>query len=210
VEKGGVSEKTYKEYVEKYNQFLGMERTGVADSFDPGHYYRIHNVWFSQYYATANTSSNQVEPKTKNNDDTQLWQVVKNNDATVVLINKATQTAAYISSDATDQMVRLGKPYDWTLEERTLDGKTGICIIDGKGGNSWYVNADVWGYILMKPFWGASTWTFEKTEEVVTGLDQVLTNGQASDNKLYDLGGRQITTPAHGVYINDRGEKHVK
>ena len=210
VEKGGVSEKVYKEYVEKYNQFLAMERTGVADSFDPGYYYRIHNVWFSQYYATANVSSNRVEPKAKTDDDSQLWQVVKNPDATVILINKATQTAAYISSDATDQMVRLGKPYDWTLEERTLDGKTGICIIDGAGGNSWYVNADVWSYILMKPFWGASTWSFEKTDAEVTGIDQVKANGAAGETKLYDLGGRQITTPTHGVYINDRGEKHVK
>jgi len=210
VEQGGVSEETYNKYVALYNQFLGMERTGIADSFEEGYYYRIRNAWFTNYFATANLSNNQVVPQTQKEGDEQLWRIEKNADATVVLVNKATQTAAYISSNATDQTVRLGKPYNWVLEERTLDSKKGICIIEGSGANSWYTNPDAWNYVLMKPFWGACIWTFEKSDVIITGIEKTNTNATDNDAKWYDTSGRHITHPTNGVFINDRGEKRVK
>lgn len=211
IESGNVSEETYREYMERYNAFLLMERTSALDDLSEEYFYRIRNVWFSNYYATGNASAKRVEPKAKSDNDNQLWFIRKNDDGTVCFFNKATKTGAYIASDATDQTVKLGKPYGWTLEERTLDGLTGICIIDVGGGNSWYTNPDAWGYLLMKPFWGASTWSFERTNIETTGITHLDADGnEAEDVRLYDVSGRSVATPGHGIYITNTGKKICK
>lgn len=211
IEAGNVSEETYREYMERYNAFLLMERTSALDDLSEEYFYRIRNVWFSNYYATGNASAKRVEPKAKSDNDNQLWFIRKNDDGTVCFFNKATKTGAYIASDATDQTVKLGKPYGWTLEERTLDGLTGICIIDVGGGNSWYTNPDAWGYLLMKPFWGASTWSFERTNIETTGITHLDADGnEAEDVRLYDVSGRSVATPGHGIYITNTGKKICK
>lgn len=211
IESGNVSEETYREYMERYNAFLLMERTSALDDLSEEYFYRIRNVWFSNYYATGNASAKRVEPKAKSDNDNQLWFIRKNDDGTVCFFNKATKTGAYIASDATDQTVKLGKPYGWTLEERTLDGLTGICIIDVGGGNSWYTNPDAWGYLLMKPFWGASTWSFERTNIETTGITHLDADGNEAEGlRFYDISGRRVVSPGHGIYITNTGKKVFK
>ncbi len=159
---GAVTKEQYDEYAALYLQFQQMERTGIAQGLSEEYYYHLRNVWFGKY-AAVNTSSKTVNHQSsKGNGDNYLWQVVKQPGGSVYLINKATGTAAYPASDG-DQTIKVGKNYAWTLEERTLDGKTGICIIDAAGANSWYTNPDVWTYLLLKPFWGACTWEFQQT-----------------------------------------------
>lgn len=211
IETGNVSESIYQEYVERYNAFLLMERTSALDVLSEEYFYRIRNVWFNNYYATGNASTKRVEPKVKSESDNQLWFIRKNDDGTVSFFNKATKTGAYIASDATDQTVKLGKPYGWTLEERTLDGQTGICIIDASGKNSWYINPDAWGYLLMKPFWGAATWSFERTNIETTGITHLDAEGNEVEGlRLYDPSGRRVITPGHGIYITNTGKKIYK
>ena len=211
IEAGNVSEETYRQYMERYNAFLLMERTSALDGLSEEYFYRIRNVWFNNYYATGNATAKRVEPKAKSDNDNQLWFIQKNDDGTVCFFNKATKTGAYIASDATDQTVKLGKPYGWTLEERTLDGQTGICIIDRSGENSWYTNPNSWGYLLMKPFWGAATWSFERTNIETTGITHLDADGnEAEDVRLYDVSGRSIATPGHGIYITNTGKKICK
>ena len=106
----------------------------------------------------------------------------------------------------------MGKDYAWTLEERTLDGKSGICIIDGGKKYSWYTNPDAWNYILMKPFWGACTWEFQKSGvEVPTGIGDIveMENGKR-ETEIYDLSGRRVTAPVKGIYIVDGNKQIVK
>ena len=211
IEAGNVSEETYRQYMERYNAFLLMERTSALDGLSEEYFYRIRNVWFNNYYATGNATAKRVEPKAKSDNDNQLWFIQKNNDGTVCFFNKATKTGAYIASDATDQTVKLGKPYGWTLEERTLDGLTGICIIDVGGGNSWYTNPDAWGYLLMKPFWGASTWSFERTNIETTGITHLDADGNEAEGiRYYDISGRRVVSPGHGIYITNTGKKVFK
>ncbi|MBR5530678.1 MAG: family 20 glycosylhydrolase [Bacteroidaceae bacterium] len=211
IEAGNVSEETYREYMERYNAFLLMERTSALDGLSEEYFYRIRNVWFNNYYATGNATAKRVEPKAKSDNDNQLWFIQKNDDGTVCFFNKATKTGAYIASDATDQTVKLGKPYGWTLEERTLDGQTGICIIDRSGENSWYTNPNSWGYLLMKPFWGAATWSFERTNIETTGITHLDADGNEAEGiRLYDVSGRSVATPGHGIYITNTGKKICK
>ena len=166
-------------------------------------YYYLRNVWFGKY---ASSSGESIIPMEKSEAAPYLWQVVKNDDGTVNLINKATGTAAYVNASAVDQPVKLGQDYGWKLEERTIDGKTGICIIDASGNNGWYINPGSWNYVLLKPFWGANTWEFQKSN-VAVGDDDSEDEEEEYDSSLLDRY-YTITHAASGYVLNNRDNKN--
>lgn len=207
LKKGGVTEEVYKQYLQRYAEFAAMERVSILSSLSTEHYYRLRNVWFPERYAGANASKRGVESALRKNGDSQLWSIVKRPDGKIHIYNKATGTAAYLPSSNDAQALLLGKPYAWSLEERTLDGKKGICIIEPTQKFSWYTNPATWTYVLMKPFWGACTWEFEKTaERVPTAIGHIATDSSTQQH-YYDLSGRRVEHPAPGIYVNARGEK---
>ena len=206
---GSVSEAQYLAYVALYQQFQAMERTSIAQSLREDCYYYIHNLWFGKY-AASTTSSTLVVNADKSNADRLLWRFEKKANGKIVIYNKATETAAYPEAHSGETAIKLGKEYLWTLEERTLDGRTGICIIDESGTVSWYSNHNSWQYILTKPFWGACTWEFEESGvKVPTAII-----GAALDEKgaaTYDLSGRRTEGTTHpGIYIVGGVKKVVK
>jgi hypothetical protein len=206
---GIVSEEKYNEFLALYNQFIQMPKVSISQSLSENCYYYIRNVWFDRY-AKYNTADKSITPASgKSTDDTYLWRIKKNTDGTVFIYSKETQTAAYLTSNAVDQKVKVGKDYAWTLEERTLDGKAGICIIDGSGSFSWYTNPNSWGYILMKPFWGACTWEFQDSGiEVSTGITDIVDEEEKAAKQIYDLSGRHVIKPASGIYVVN-GQKQI-
>ena len=209
---GAVSEEQYNEYVALYHEFQMMPRTTMADAIDTGAYYYIRNAYFTNYYAAANTGTKRIDPKAKGTTDNFLWSFVKNSNGTVYIYSKANGQAAYISSDADDQTLRVGKEYAWTLKETTTDtGNKGVAIVAGNGSSGWYTNPDAWNYVLTKPYtWGASVWTFEKSDvEVETGISEVKTeNGKGKT--IYDLQGRKVENPTKGIYIINSKKVLVK
>ena len=205
---GAVIKAQYEAYVALYEQFQQMERTGFAQSLEEGYYYYLRNVWFGKY-AAYDSQKDIVASMDKGNGDHYLWSVVKRPGGVINLYNKATGEAAYPVAHDGEQAIKLGEEYGWTLEERTLDGKTGICIINQEGTASWYTNPNSWTYILMKNFWGACTWEFQKSDvKVETGIAPVA--DESAEKITYDLFGRRVgrlTQP--GVYICD-GVKIMK
>ena len=200
--KGDVSEEQYKAYMALYLQFQQMERTGIAQSLSEDYYYYLRNVWFGKY-AAYNNASQMVAPMDKADGDHFLWSIVKRPGGAIYLINKATGTAAYPAANGNEQAIKLGEEYAWTLEERTLDGKTGICIIDAAGNNSWYTNPSSWQYILLKNFWGACTLEFQQTD-IKTPTNIAAIDKDADAETLYDLQGRRVThVTEHGVYVSN-------
>ncbi len=207
---GDVSEEQYKAYMALYLQFQQMERTGITQSLSEEYYYYIRNLWWSNPCAAYDSSQKMVVPMAKGSGDHFLWQIVKRPGGSVYLINKGTGTAAYPATQGGDQTIKLGEEYAWTLEERTLDGKTGICIINSNGSNAWYTNPSSWNYILLKPFWGACTWELLQTDvKVTTNIASVHDN--YAEGALYDLQGRRVEHhPAeHGVYISGGGQSCI-
>lgn len=206
---GGVTESVYNQYVALYNQYLQMPRNSIADILDTTEYYYIRNAYFTNYYAAYNSTSKRVEPKTHSTADNFLWSIRKAENGRVYIYNKATGTAAYITSDVADQTVKVGKEYAWKLEEMTVDtGNTGICIIGSEGVTSWYTNPDAWNYILTKPFWGGCIWSFEKAGvDVPTNIDEIEHEGANGDNTLYDLQGRKVHSTDNNIYITGDGKK---
>lgn len=206
---GSVSEAAYKQYQEVYAQYLAMPRVSPISGIDESYYYYIRNAFFDTYYAEAQADGT-IAPRTKGEGDSFLWQFVKKGDK-VSIISKLTGKPAYIDTEAEGTNLKTGSPYEWGLNEYTCDeGKTGIQIITANGEFSWYTNPGAWkNNVILKPkTYGASIWTFE-VSNVATGV-HATTAPAIVPTSYYDLQGRRVSQPSHGVYVTNTGRKVIK
>lgn len=206
---GSVSEAAYKQYQEVYAQYLAMPRVSPISGIDESYYYYIRNAYFDTYYAEAQADGT-IAPRTKGEGDSFLWQFVKKGDK-VSIISKLTGKPAYIDTEADGTNLKTGSPYEWGLNEYTCDeGKTGIQIITANGEFSWYTNPGAWkNNVILKPkTYGASIWTFE-VSNVATGV-HAATAPAIVPTSYYDLQGRRVSQPSHGVYVTNTGRKVIK
>lgn len=206
---GSVSEAAYKQYQEVYAQYLAMPRVSPISGIDESYYYYIRNAFFDTYYAEAQADGT-IAPRTKGEGDSFLWQFVKKGDK-VSIISKLTGKPAYIDTEADGTNLKTGSPYEWGLNEYTCDeGKTGIQIITANGEFSWYTNPNAWkNNVILKPkTYGASIWTFE-VSNVATGV-HATTAPATVPTSYYDLQGRHVSQPTHGVYVTNTGRKVIK
>ena len=210
--KGDVTQETYTAYAALYEEYLQMPRATFADCLDTSIYYYISNAYYTDTYAAASTAGTIVNATRSFSatDDRFRWYFTKNDDGTVEIRNKKNQKAVYISSDAVDQQLKLGKTYGWNLMEITSDlGGKGISIVTRSGNHSWYTNPDAWNYVLLKPYdWGASIWTLTPIREDIVGIHNA-TNDQRP-TRYYDMGGREVKHPTRGVYVTDQHRKVMK
>lgn len=206
---GSVSEAAYKQYQEVYAQYLAMPRVSPVNGIDESYYYYIRNAFFDTYYAEAQADGT-IAPRTKGEGDSFLWQFVKKGDK-VSIISKLTGKPAYIDTEADGTNLKTGSPYEWGLNEYTCDeGKTGIQIITANGEFSWYTNPNAWkNNVILKPkTYGAAIWTFE-VSNVATGV-HATTAPAIVPTSYYDLQGRLVSQPSHGVYVTNTGRKVIK
>lgn len=206
---GSVSEAAYKQYQEVYARYLAMPRVSPISGIDESYYYYIRNAFFDTYYAEAQADGT-IAPRTKGEGDSFLWQFVKKGDK-VSIISKLTGKPAYIDTEADGTNLKTGSPYEWGLNEYTCDeGKTGIQIITANGEFSWYTNPGAWkNNVILKPkTYGASIWTFE-VSNVATGV-HATTAPAIVPTSYYDLQGRRVSQPTHGVYVTNTGRKVIK
>lgn len=206
---GSVSEAAYKQYQEVYAQYLAMPRVSPISGIDESYYYYIRNAFFDTYYAEAQADGT-IAPRTKDEGDSFLWQFVKKGDK-VSIISKLTGKPAYIVTEADGTNLKTGSPYEWGLNEYTCDeGKTGIQIITANGEFSWYTNPNAWkNNVILKPkTYGAAIWTFE-VSNVATGV-HATTAPAIVPTSYYDLQGRRVSQPSHGVYVTNTGRKVIK
>ena len=206
---GSVSEAAYKQYQEVYAQYLAMPRVSPINGIDESYYYYIRNAFFDTYYAEAQADGT-IAPRTKGEGDSFLWQFVKKGDK-VSIISKLTGKPAYIDTEADGTNLKTGSPYEWGLNEYTCDeGKTGIQIITANGEFSWYTNPNAWkNNVILKPkTYGAAIWTFE-VSNVATGV-HATTAPAMVPTSYYDLQGRRVNQPTHGVYVTNTGRKVIK
>lgn len=206
---GSVSEAAYKQYQEVYARYLAMPRVSPISGIDESYYYYIRNAFFDTYYAEAQADGT-IAPRTKGEGDSFLWQFVKKGDK-VSIISKLTGKPAYIDTEAEGTNLKTGSPYEWGLNEYTCDeGKTGIQIITANGEFSWYTNPNAWkNNVILKPkTYGAAIWTFE-VSNVATGV-HATTAPAIVPTSYYDLQGRRVSQPSHGVYVTNTGRKVIK
>lgn len=186
-----------------------MPRVSPVNGIDESYYYYIRNAFFDTYYAEAQADGT-IAPRTKGEGDSFLWQFVKKGDK-VSIISKLTGKPAYIDTEADGTNLKIGSPYEWGLNEYTCDeGKTGIQIITANGEFSWYTNPGAWkNNVILKPkTYGAAIWTFE-VSNVATGV-HATTAPAIVPTSYYDLQGRRVSQPSHGVYVTNTGRKVIK
>ncbi len=211
-----INEEVYMTYADLYQQYVDMPRTSALALISEGVYYRIQNAYFTDYYAQAIATTGAVQPKALNtSSDYQLWRFVKNDNGTVQIINKGTDKAAYIASSTED--VSIYGRYagaglaEWTVEYINTDlGTSGLAFVEPTGVYGWYTNPDVFADIITKPKnWGGSIWNLISTD-IETGIDAVETEKPGdSATVYYDLEGRRIASPSHGVFVTSDGEKKL-
>ena len=211
--KGAVSEKVYKEYLALYYEFQAMPRTSIMDSLDESAYYFIQNAYFTNFYANASNNKVTVMKLNKEN-NAFFWQIIKNNDGSVAIVNKGKNMYAYVSKSAQLSPVMLQGKADkanWMLENIITDqGKSGVAITESTNTLSWYAYADGSAAkveVNLRPKdWGASIWNFIKTDSEVTGIEDTMVKNE-SEMIYYDLSGRRVNSPKKGLYIRSNGEK---
>lgn len=203
IAQGAVTQQNYLDIARQYAHFLSLPPTSVLSQMDINNYYLIRNAYFDTYYAAVNPNTKGVLPKTFTDNDNFRWRITENDDGTVLIINKATDSPAYVASDADEQRLKVGENYPWQLKVVTTDqGTTGIGIVNRSGAYSWYTNPRSWTYVLLKPYdWGASIWEFVKTDEKVT-TDIIEMPTAPTSATIYDISGRRLQEVLHrGVYI---------
>lgn len=202
-----VTEESYMQVAALYQQFLDMPRSSYADHLSEDCYYYITNAYHTTKYAKADDETVVPSNLTSAADNSFRWRFKKNKNGTVSIVNKATETGAYVAMESVDQTVKLGRDYAWTLQEITTDtGGKGLAIMDGSGAYSWYTNPGQWDYILLKPYdWGASIWTLTPIADDPTGIAAVETD--KGEKELYDLSGRRTNSTGHGIYVTRNGQK---
>ncbi len=204
---GSVTKETYQGFLDLYAEYLAMPVVSAIDAIDEGYCYYIRNAYFTQKYAKASTS-NTVVPADKGTTEDYLWTFKKNANGTAVITNVKTKTPAYVPSDTENQTILLGQSYSWAFEQATSDGNTGTRILSNNGTYSWYSNPSAFQTILFKPKeWGGGIWLFEKTE-ILSGISTPVVKKNATT--FYDLQGRPVANPKHGVFITNTGHKVVK
>lgn len=207
-----VSRETYMNFVTLYTRYLNYAKTAAVSKLSEDYYYRIRNAYpeFADYYAKSGANSTVERATLAQNDDAFLWNIKKNNDGSILLYNKQSKTAAFPENGTEGAKIKLGRDYNWTLEEVVTDqGNKGIAIIASGDTFGWYINPGVWSYVLLKPKkWGGSIWSFEQTNEQ-TAVNDLFIKPETTP-VYYDLQGRRVERPERGAYITDGGEKVIK
>lgn len=209
LKQGNITEEVYIKYLDLYNQFLAMPRTSVTDGISEAYYYVIRNAHFKEYCATISTNESIAPRKLTTGDEKFYWSFKKNADGTVNITNKNNGKQALVNESKESVNVLTGASYKWKLEEITTDeGNKGIAIIDATDTYSWYTNPNSWKEnIILKPKnWGASIWIFEKLD-VQTAIEGTEVVPAEREVRYYDLQGRRVLRPTHGIYITSDGRK---
>ena len=209
LKQGNITEEVYIKYLDLYNQFLAMPRTSVTDGISEAYYYVIRNAHFKEYCATISTNGSIAPRKLTTGDEKFYWSFKKNADGTVNITNKSNGKQALVNESKESVNVLTGASYKWKLEEITTDeGNKGIAIIDATDTYSWYTNPNSWKEnIILKPKnWGASIWIFEKLD-VQTAIEGTEVVPAEREVRYYDLQGRRVLRPTHGIYITSDGRK---
>lgn len=215
--KGTVTQEKYAELIAVYDQYLAIprmpEQNDVIGTIDSKYYYKIQNAWNTDRYA-YDDSKGAVLPGASTGNRT-MWEIRKNDDNTVTIVNKLTGKYPTASVENGAELTSGTEPTSWWLATTTVsyEGRevTAISIMDPAKQFSWYSNGP--STIIMRPRdYAAGVWNLIKQNvEVPVGIGDVIAETpDAQEGHLYDLSGRPAKDPTHGIYVTDHGKKVMK
>ena len=139
-----------------------------------------------------------------------LWKIVRQDDGSFVLINKTEQQYAMVHKSSYSESVVANKaPFMWQLKYRKQGDVTGFWIMAGTSNYGWYIPEKSTSHITLRtPNQWNNFWKLERTP-IPTGLER-LPVFESTSGVTYDLSGRVVSTPQHGVVIDAAGHKQVR
>ena len=100
-------------------------------------------------------------------------------------------------------------PFMWQLKYGKDGDVTGFKIMAGKSIYGWYMPEKTASHVTLRvPNQWSNYWKLERTP-IPTGLER-LSVFESTSGVTYDLSGRVVSTPQHGVVIDAAGHKQVR
>lgn len=139
-------------------------------------------------------------------------QVVNANTAVLIQAEAGNYTAEPVESSANTTNFN-GNILQGCLEEKEVTAESGqkIYVLNiGSKGVGFYWQKDTDGSkakigaghaYLSRPFTSGGAQGFSLVDPIVTGVETVETQNTEEDAPIYDLSGRRVTHPTHGIYI---------
>ena len=211
-----VSQEVYVSYVKVYEKFLTAPKTTALDALSSDHYYVIRSANPRTAGFVASMKNGVVEAEevasaaVTQDMPSVLWKVVRQDDGSFVLINKTEQQYAVVhKSSNSESVVANNASFMWQLKYRKQGDVTGFWIIAGTSNYGWYMPEKATSHITLRiPNQWNNYWKLEPTA-IPTGLER-LPVFESTSGVIYDLSGRVVSTPQHGVVIDAAGHKQVR
>ena len=215
-QQAAVSQEVYASYVKVYEKFLAAPKTTALDAVSSDHYYVIRSANPRTAGFVASMKNGVVEAEevasaaVTQDMPSVLWKVVRQDDGSFVLINKTEQQYAVVhKSSNSESVVANNASFMWQLKYRKQGDVTGFWIMAGTSNYGWYMPEKATSHITLRtPNQWNNYWKLEPTA-IPTGLDR-LPVFESTSGVTYDLSGRVVSTPQHGVVIDAAGHKQVR
>ena len=215
-QQAAVTQEVYASYVKAYEKFLAAPKTTALDALSSDHYYVIRSAnprtpGFVASMKNGVVEAEEVASAAVTQDmPSVLWKAVRQDDGSFVLINKTEQQYAVVHKSSYGESVVANKaPFMWQLKYRKQGDVTGFWIMAGTSNYGWYMPEKSTSHITLRtPNQWNNFWKLERTP-IPTGLERLPVFESAS-GVTYDLSGRVVSTPQHGVVIDAAGHKQVR
>ena len=214
-----VSQDVYESYVKVYEKFLTAPKTTAVDALSTAHYYVIRCAHPKLSGYVAQLKDGMVVPAAVNptavseDDPTILWQLLRQEDGSFAILNKASDKKFVGVSNASsgESVVENNVAYPWKLRFRKQSDISGFFILADASNYGWYLPLSPASTtrITLKPAnqWN-NYWKLEPTT-IPTGLERSPLF-QETNGTIYDLSGRVASPHQRGVVIDAAGHKQVR
>lgn len=213
-----VSQEQYEVYVKAYQKFMNAPKTTPVEALSSDRYYIIRSAHPDLTGYVAQLKDGHVVPVLQENsialdaDPTILWQLVRQENGTFNLLNKADRTfAAVQSATYGGRVIESKTPYSWTIRFHTQGTVKGFLLTAETSNYGWALplNPTATSQITLQSVnqWN-NIWKLEPTY-ISTALFHPVMPHEVS-GRSYDLSGRIASPTQHGVVIDTAGHKHIQ
>ena len=213
-----VSQEQYEIYVKAYQNFVKAPKTTAVDAISSDRYYVIRSAHPNLTDYVAQLKNGYVVPTSVESpisldaDPTILWQLIRQENGTFNLLNRADKKyAAVQSATYGGRVIESKMPYSWTIRSHKQGEVKGFLLIADASNYGWSLplTPTSTSQVTLQSLtqWN-NIWKLEPTA-VSTALSRPSIKNDTL-GRTYDLSGRVTSSTQHGVVIDAAGQKHIR
>ena len=213
-----VSQEQYEIYVKAYQNFVKAPKTTAVDAISSDRYYVIRSAHPNLTDYVAQLKNGYVVPTSVESpisldaDPTILWQLIRQENGTFNLLNRADKKyAAVQSATYGGRVIESKMPYSWTIRSHKQGEVKGFLLIADASNYGWSLplTPTSTSQVTLQSLtqWN-NIWKLEPTA-VSTALSRPSVKNDTL-GRTYDLSGRVTSSVQHGVVIDAAGQKHIR